>query len=64
MFKLPGDPAVSKMFGFPGFEATLRVLLKYVNLLRNEQGMPELTYEQWRLEIEEKMQEILADDNP
>jgi len=59
MTEIPGDCEITKLFGFPGFEAVLRVMLKYVNILRTEQGMPELTYEQWRLEIEEKATEIV-----
>ncbi len=58
MTEMPGDPHIAKLFGFPGFEALIRVTMKYVNLLREEQGDPVLTYEQWRLEIEEKMREI------
>ncbi|MBA7574844.1 hypothetical protein ES708_16659 [subsurface metagenome] len=58
MPEIPGDPEVAKIFGFPGLEAALRVNLKYVNLLREEQGNPALTWEQYRAEIEEKMDEI------
>jgi len=59
MLGTPGDPEMKKLFGFPGHEAALRVVLKYVNILRDEQGMPALTWEQWRLEIEIKKQEII-----
>lgn len=55
---LPGDESVTKLFGFPGFEAFIRVTMKYVNLLRVNQGDPELTYEQFRAEIEAKMVDI------
>lgn len=48
---LPGDPEMTKLFGFPGFEAFIRVTLKYVNELRQEQGNPLLTYEEYRDEI-------------
>lgn len=58
MSELPGDPFVAKLFGFPGFEAFIRVTLKYVNQLRLEQGNPELTYEEFRTEIETKAQSI------
>ncbi len=58
MPELPGDPGVTKLFGFPGFEALIRVDLKYINILRANQGMPELTYEEFRAEIEAKMVEI------
>lgn len=53
-----GDPEVTKIFGFPGFEALIRVTMKYVNLLRVEQGSPALTYEEFRAEIEAKMVDI------
>lgn len=55
---MAGDPKMAKIFGFPGLEAIMRVNLKYVNVLRDEQGMPELTWEQFRTEVEEKMAEI------
>lgn len=55
---LPGDQEMTKFFGFPGFEAFVRVTLKYVNLLRVEQGMGELTYEEFRLELEQKKTEL------
>ena len=58
MSELPGDPEVTKLFGFPGFEAVIRVTMKYVNLLRVEQGSPALTYEEFRAEIEAEMVEI------
>jgi len=53
-----GDQEVAKLFGFPGLEAFIRVTMKYVNLLRVEQGSPALTYEEFRGEIEAKMVEI------
>ena len=59
MLELPGDQNVTKLFGFPGFEAFIRVTMKYVNVLRVEQGMPELTYEDFRAEIETEMEAIL-----
>lgn len=59
MAELPGDQEVTKLFGFPGFEAFIRVTLKYVNILRVEQGMGELTYEQFRAEIEAKSISII-----
>lgn len=49
---LPGDQEITKLFGFPGFEALIRVTMKYVNQLREEQGNPPLTYEEFRGEIE------------
>ena len=55
---LPGDPEVAKLFGFPGLEAIIRVTMKYVNLLRVEQGSPALTYEEFRAEIEAKCVDI------
>lgn len=55
---VPGDENITRLFGFPGFEAFIRVTLKYVNILRVEQGMAELTYEEFRLEIETKAEEI------
>lgn len=58
MLSLLGDPNIAKLFGFPGFEAFIRVTLKYVNLLLLEQGMPELTYEEFRTEIETEAQNI------
>ncbi|MBA7607167.1 hypothetical protein ES703_14325 [subsurface metagenome] len=58
MPELPGDPEITKLFGFPGFEALIRVTMKYVNELRLEQGNPALTYEEFRAEIEAKMTEI------
>lgn len=54
----PGDQEMKKIFGFPGLEAIMRINLKYVNQLRQEQGNPALTWEQFRLEVEEKMAEI------
>lgn len=58
MALLPGDPAAARLFGFPGFEALIKVTMKYVNILRAEQGMPELTYEEFRTEIETEAQNI------
>lgn len=58
MLDLPGDPEITKLFGFPGFEALIRVILKYVNQLRQEQGNPELSYEEFRAEIEVEAQNI------
>ncbi len=58
MPETPGDPNVTKLFGFPGFEALIRVTMKYVNELRQEQGNPTLTYEEFRGEIEAKKNEI------
>jgi len=58
MEEIPGDQNIVKLFGFPGFEALIRVQLKYVNLLRVNQGDPELTYEEFRAEIEAKMVDI------
>jgi len=58
MLEIPGDLRITKLFGFPGFEAFIRVTLKYVNILRQEQGMPELTYEEFRAEIETEAQNI------
>lgn len=58
MPEINGDPEIKKLFGFPGFEAVIRVVLKYVNILRVEQGMPALTYEEYRTEIEAQAEEI------
>ncbi|MBA7632075.1 hypothetical protein ES703_39617 [subsurface metagenome] len=58
MPQLPGDPRVTTLFGFPGFEAFIRVMLKYVNELRQEQGNPELTYDQFIDEIIASMDSI------
>ena len=58
MPETPGDQNITKLFGFPGFEALIRVTMKYVNLLRVEQGSPALTYEEFRAEIEAKMVDI------
>lgn len=59
MTDIPGDPAVLKLLGFPGLEAIIRVNLKYVNILRVEQGMPALTYEEYRAEIETEAANII-----
>lgn len=59
MSNVLGDQEMAKLFGFPGFEAFIRVTLKYVNLLRVEQGSPALTYEEFRLEIETQAEEII-----
>ncbi|MBA7625531.1 hypothetical protein ES703_32962 [subsurface metagenome] len=53
-----GDLLVARIFGFPGFEAFIRVTLKYVNQLRQEQGNPPLTYEEYRDEIIAEMESI------
>lgn len=58
MSALPGDPEIAKLFGFPGFEAFIRVNMKYVNQLRQEQGNPLLTYEEYRDEIIAEMENI------
>lgn len=58
MPELPGDQNITRLFGFPGFEAFIRVTMKYVNQLREEQGNPLLTYEEFRAEIETKMNNI------
>lgn len=58
MPETPGDINVTKLFGFPGFEAFIKVTMKYVNILRVEQGMPALTYEEFRAEIETEMESI------
>ena len=60
MPEIPGDPYVRKLFGFPGFEAFIRVTMKYVNQLRQEQGQPLLTYEEFRAEIEAEAQNIIT----
>ncbi len=59
MPEIPGDQSITKLFGFPGFEAFIRVTMKYVNELRDEQGNPLLTYEQFRGEIEDKSVDII-----
>lgn len=51
MSQIPGDPRITTLFGFPGFEGFIRVTLKYVNQLRVEQGNPELTYDEFVDEI-------------
>ncbi len=58
MLQLPGDLQVSRLFGFPGFEAFIRVTMKYINELRQEQGNPLLTYEEYRDEIIAEMDSI------
>ncbi len=58
MPELPGDRNITRLFGFPGFEALIRVTMKYVNELRQEQGNPALTYEEFRGEIEAKSVDI------
>lgn len=55
---MPEDPKVKEIFGFPGLEAIMRVSLKYINQLRDEQGQPALTWAEFRLEVEEMMDEI------
>lgn len=52
------DQEILKLFGPEGLEAIIRVNLKYVNILRVEQGMPELTYEEYRAEIETEINSI------
>jgi len=59
MIEVPGDQEITKLFGFPGFEAMIRVTMKYVNILRVEQGSPALTYEEFRAEIEAKAADII-----
>ncbi|MCK4268622.1 MAG: hypothetical protein KAX16_07300 [Actinomycetia bacterium] len=59
MTEVPGDQEITKLFGFPGFEAFIRVTMKYVNELREEQGNPLLTYEEFRAEIEAKAVDII-----
>ena len=59
MPEINGDPKIKNLFGFPGFEAMIRVNLKYVNILRVEQGMPALTYEEYRTEIETEAANII-----
>ena len=59
MPETPGDQNITKLFGFPGFEALIRVTMKYVNELREEQGNPLLTYEEFRAEIEAKAVDII-----
>ena len=56
--KPPGDPNIRKVFGFPGLEAVMRVSLKYINVLREEQGMPELTWLQYLGEVTVIMEDI------
>ncbi len=53
-----GDSEIARLFGFPGFEAFIRVTMKYVNQLRQAQGDPLLTYEEYRDEIIAKMESI------
>lgn len=56
--KTPGDPAIAQLFGFPGFEALMRVTRTHVNNLRQEQGMPQLTWEEFLAEVITEMQDI------
>lgn len=49
---LPGDPKISKLFGFPGFEALIRVVLNHINGSRSDHAKPHITYEEFRAEIE------------
>lgn len=58
MPETPGDPRIKTLFGFPGFEGFIRVTLKYVNILRLEQGMPELSYDEFVDEIIVSMDSI------
>lgn len=60
MSGLPGDQSITKLFGFPGFEALIRITLKYINELRDEQGKPPITYEEFRTEIETQKSELEA----
>lgn len=58
MLELPGDQNIAKLFGFPGFEALIRVTMKYVNQLKQEQGQSILTYEEFRDEIQAEADRI------
>lgn len=48
---LPGDPKIKELFGFPGFEALMRVTATNLNILRQEQGMPALTWAEFLDEV-------------
>jgi len=54
----PGDKRVSALFGALGTEAIIRVTLKHINLLRDKQGLAELTYDEFITEISGKSEEI------
>lgn len=58
MSETPGDPKVTKLFGFPGFEALMRVGLKYINQARDAHNQPAISYEDFRAEIEAKVVDI------
>lgn len=58
MPEVPGDSRITRLFGFPGFEAFIRVTLKYVNQLRVEQGNPELSFDEYVDEIIASMESI------
>lgn len=53
------DPKVLCFFGPQGFEALVKVTLKNINKLLVEQEKPELTYEQFRDEIETELESIV-----
>ncbi|GAH97328.1 unnamed protein product [marine sediment metagenome] len=58
MPELPGDANVTKLFGFPGFEALIRVMVSHINKSKDEHAKPHVTYEEFRTEIEAKMVDI------
>lgn len=51
MPEIPGDPKIKKVFGFPGMEAMMKVNLKYINGLRQEQGQSEMSWEEYLDEV-------------
>lgn len=58
MPELPGDQEVAKIFGFPGFEALIRVTVSHINKSKDEHAKPHVTYEEFRAEIEAQMVDI------
>lgn len=51
MPEVPGDPKIKKIFGFPGMEAMMKVNLKYINGLRQEQGASVMTWTEYLDEV-------------
>ena len=51
MDKKLGDPDFTKLFGFPGLEATIKSLLRHINILRVKTGLAEISYEDFKTEI-------------
>ncbi|GAI20205.1 unnamed protein product [marine sediment metagenome] len=58
MLVVPGDQSITKLFGFPGFEALIRVMVSHINKSKDEHAKPHVTYEEFRTEIETEMDSI------